>query len=173
VRIVFHLVLWYKLTIKKAMKPKKIVITSGFFNPLHIGHINLLKGAKELGDYLIVIVNNDGQVKIKGSIAFMPEQERMEIMKAQKYVDEVFLSIDNDITIAKSLEYIAKKHLSDGEHIAKELFFAKGGDRNVNNIPESEKSVCQTFNIQIINGVGGDKVQSSSQLIGNTIKANT
>lgn len=149
---------------------KKIIITSGFFNPLHIGHINLIKGAKKLGDYLVVIVNNDEQVKIKGSIQFMPEQERMEIIKAQKYVDEVFLSIDKDITIAKSLEFLAKKylpnHLPAGRQALAELYFAKGGDRNANNIPESEKLVCQKFNIKIVNGVGGDKIQSSSRLLG-------
>ena len=139
---------------------KKIVITSGFFNPIHIGHINLFREAKELGDYLIVIVNNDHQVRIKGSVPFMSEEERMEIVKSQKHIDEVFLSIDKDITIAKSLEYIAKKYPG-------ELFFAKGGDRNINNIPASEKLVCKNFNITIVNGVGGDKVQSSSWLLNN------
>ncbi len=142
---------------------KKIVITSGFFNPLHIGHINLFREAKKLGDYLVVIVNNDEQVKIKGSMPFMSEAERLEIIKAQKYVDEVFLSIDKDITISKSLELIAKKY-------GGELYFAKGGDRNAGNIPESEKYVCEKFNITIVNGVGGDKVQSSSWLIRNTAR---
>ena len=60
---------------------KKIIITSGYFNPLHIGHINLIKDAKKLGDFLVVIVNNDEQVRIKGSVPFMPEQERIEIIK--------------------------------------------------------------------------------------------
>ena len=138
----------------------RIVITSGFFNPLHIGHINLIRESKKLGDFLVVIVNNDEQVKLKGSVPFMTQQERVEIMKVQKYVDEVFLSIDKDISIAKSLEYIAQKYPG-------ELFFAKGGDRNSNNIPESEKLVCQTYHIQVVSGVGGDKVQSSSVLLGN------
>ena len=56
---------------------KRVVITSGFFNPIHIGHINLIKEAKKLGDYLVVIINNDSQVKMKGSDEFMPERERM------------------------------------------------------------------------------------------------
>ena len=76
---------------------KKIVVTSGYFNPLHIGHINLIREAKKLGEFLVVIVNNDEQVKIKGSDPFMPESERMEIIKALKHVDEVFLSIDKYI----------------------------------------------------------------------------
>ena len=138
---------------------KKIVITSGYFNPLHIGHINLMKEAKKLGDYLVVIVNNDKQVKIKGSTPFMTEKERIEIIKALNYVDDVFLSIDKDITVAKSLKFIAKKYQG-------ELFFAKGGDRNSDNIPKSEKLVCQNFSIKIINRVGGSKIQSSSVLLG-------
>lgn len=142
---------------------KKVVITSGYWNPLHIGHINLIREAKELGDFLVVIVNNDEQVKIKGSLPLMPEQERMEIIKALRYADKVVLSIDRDRSVAKSLEMIAK--LYPGE-----LFFAKGGDRNSSNIPESEKKVCEEFGIKVINGVGGDKVQSSSWLLNNTFK---
>jgi len=140
---------------------KKIVITSGFFNPIHIGHINLIRKAKQLGDFLVVIVNNDEQVKLKGSIPFMAEQERIEIIKALRYADDVVLSIDKDGSVIESLKMVAK--LYPGE-----LFFAKGGDRNVDNIPE--KKVCEEFNIEVINGVGGDKVQSSSLLLNNIIK---
>ena len=140
---------------------KKIVITSGFFNPIHIGHINLIRKAKQLGDFLVVIVNNDEQVKLKGSVPFMAEQERIEIIKALKYANDVVLSIDKDGSVIESLKMVAK--LYPGE-----LFFAKGGDRNVNNIPE--KKVCEEFNIEVINGVGGDKVQSSSLLLNNIIK---
>jgi len=137
----------------------KIVIVSGYFNPIHIGHINYLKGSKEAGDILVVIVNNDEQVKIKGSVAFMPEKERMEIIKAIKYVDEVFLSVDKDRTVCESLRSVAKKY-PDAE-----LFFANGGDRHQGNIPEAE--ICKEFNIKMIDGVGGDKIQSSSTLIKN------
>ena len=137
---------------------ERIIITSGFFNPIHIGHINLMREAKKLGDMLVVIVNNDKQVKTKGSISFMPEKERMEIVKALRYVDEVVMSIDKDKSVAESLRMVAK--LYPGE-----LFFAKGGDRNADNIPENEKKVCEEFKIKIINGVGGEKVQSSSWLL--------
>ncbi len=143
------------------MKPKsnkKIVITSGFFNPLHIGHINLIREAKGLGDFLVVIVNNDEQVKIKGSIPFMPEKERIEVVKALKYADDVILAIDKDGYVPKSLEMIAKKYPG-------ELYFAKGGDRNISNLPESEKKVCEDFKIKIVNNIGGGKVQSSSWLL--------
>ena len=137
---------------------KKIVITSGYFNPVHIGHMNLFREAKKLGDFLVVIVNNDEQVKIKGSRQFMSEKERIDIVKEVKYVDAVFLSIDNDRSIAQSLRIVANQHKG-------ELLFAKGGDRNVDNIPESEKKVWQELNITIVSGVGGAKVQSSSRLL--------
>ena len=140
---------------------KKVVITSGYFNPLHIGHINLIRDAKKLGDFLVVVVNNDQQVKLKGSVPFMPEAERMEIIRALKYADEVMLSIDKDATQGETLRFIAQKHRGD-------LYFAKGGDRHAGNLPESETKACQEFNIKIVNGVGGDKVQSSSWLIKNS-----
>lgn len=142
----------------------KIIITSGFFNPLHIGHINLIREAKNLGDFLVVIVNNDEQVKVKGSVPFMPEQERIEIIKALRYADDVVLSVDRDKTVAESLIAIAKKY-PDAE-----LFFAKGGDRNAGNIPENETMACQKFNIKVINDIGGGKVQSSSWLLNNIKK---
>ena len=144
---------------QKAMK--KVVITSGYFNPLHIGHINLMREARKSGDFLVVIVNSDEQVKLKGSVPFMPEEERFEIIQAVKYVDEVFLAIDKDKTVGESLVAIAKKY-PDAE-----LFFAKGGDRHSGNIPESETIACQNYKIKIINDVGGAKVQSSSWLLEN------
>jgi cytidyltransferase-like protein len=142
---------------------KKVVITSGYFNPLHIGHVNLMKDAKKMGDFLVVIVNNDEQVKIKGSTPFMPEEERIAIVRAIKYIDDVFLSIDKDKTVSESLVVVAKKYPNA------DLFFAKGGDRNSGNIPENEIRACKDFNIKIINDVGGGKIQSSSWLLKNVI----
>src|SRR3989344_5579758 len=145
---------------KKQFYMKKIVITSGFFNPVHIGHMNLMREAKKLGDFLVVIVNNDAQVKAKGSMPFMAEKERIEIIKDIKHVDAVFLSVDKDLPIAESLKKVAQQYKG-------ELIFAKGGDRNFDNLPESEKQVCREFNIQVVNNVGGEKVQSSSWLVNN------
>jgi len=121
--------------------------------------MNLMREAKKLGDFLVVIVNNDAQVEIKGSKPFMAEKERIEIVKEIKHVDAVFLSIDKDLPIAESLKKVAQQYKG-------ELIFAKGGDRNFNNLPESEKQVCRDFNIQVVNNVGGGKVQSSSSLLG-------
>lgn len=141
------------------MENRKVIITSGFFNPLHVGHLNLLRESKKLGNFLVVIINNDKQVRLKGSIPFMDESERLAIIKELKHVDAVFLSVDEDgIPIPKSLENVAK--LYPGE-----LFFAKGGDRNFDNLPKEEKKVCRELNIKVLSGVGGDKVQSSSWLL--------
>lgn len=147
---------------------KTAVITSGYFNPLHIGHINLIKEAKKLGDFLVVIVNNDKQVLMKGAVPFMRENERVEIIGALKPVDEVFLSIDNckedNVPISESLRNVAKKYSNYN------LIFAKGGDRSFDNLPEKEKNVCKEFNIKVVNNVGGTKMQSSSWLIDNIKK---
>lgn len=144
------------------MENQKIIIASGYFNPLHVGHINLFREAKKMGDTLVVIVNNDSQAKIKGSALFMPESERGEIIKNIKYVDEVFLSVDKDKSVAKSLEQVFKKYPNC------EFMFANGGDRGEDNIPEAE--VCKKFGIKIVDGVGGVKVQSSSWLLNNVKK---
>ena len=150
---------------KLAKSNRKVIITSGYFNPLHIGHINLIREAKKLGGFLVVIVNNDKQVKIKGKTPFMIESERIEIIKELRSVDDVFLSIDKDISVAESLKAVAKKYLNT------ELFFAKGGDRHSGNIPENETLVCQKYNIKVVDGVGGGKVQSSSWLLKNAVKS--
>lgn len=128
----------------------KIVCTSGYFNPLHIGHLRLLEEAKSLGEYLIVIVNNDEQVKLKGSKEFQDEQERMEIVKAIKYVDQVVLSIDKDRTISETLKMI------------RPTIFAKGGDSTLENTPELY--VCNEMGTKVVFNVGGSKIQSSSWL---------
>jgi D-beta-D-heptose 7-phosphate kinase/D-beta-D-heptose 1-phosphate adenosyltransferase len=129
----------------------KIVATSGYFNPLHKGHIEYLERAKNLGDKLIVIVNNDFQVKLKGSKEFMDEQERLMIIRSLRYVDMAILAVDRDPTVCKTLEVI-RPHI-----------FAKGGDRFTYEIPESK--ICRDLGIAIVDGLGA-KVQSSSWLLG-------
>lgn len=128
----------------------KIVCASGYFNPLHKGHVEYLQKAKELGDHLVVIVNSDEQRKLKGSKEFMDQEERMLIVGALRCVDEVFLSIDKDSTVCESIRAI-KPHV-----------FAKGGDRFVGEIPEVK--VCNELGIEIVDSLGG-KIQSSSWLL--------
>lgn len=127
----------------------KIVCVSGYFDPLHMGHIEYFKLAKELGDELVVILNNDFQNQLKNRTSFMPEYERKVIIESIRYVDRAVISIDNDRTVCKTLEYV-KPHI-----------FANGGDRHNYEIPES--SICKKLNIEIIDGLG-KKIQSSSIL---------
>jgi len=136
----------------------KVIIVSGYFNPIHIGHINNFRAAKKLGDKLWVIVNNDRQQKLKKGKIIMKQKERVEIVKAIKYVDNVILAIDPDKGVSKTLSIIARKNKKN------KVFFAKGGDRTIKNIPQSEIDVCKKYNIKIISGVGGKKVNSSSKI---------
>ena len=129
----------------------KVVATSGYFDPLHVGHLECLELASKLGDKLIVIVNSDLQAKLKKGEAFMNEDDRMKIVAALKCVDEVFLSIDQDKTQCESLKRINPD------------IFAKGGDRTSSEIPESK--ICKELNIKIIDGLG-EKIRSSSDLTG-------
>ena len=133
------------------------IIVSGYFNPLHMGHIELFKNAKAFGDELFVIVNNDTQREIKGSKYFMKEKERVLIINELSITDKVFLSIYKDKTVNKSLEKI---HNDFGKNY--ELYFANGGDQNNNTI--SEIQVCKKLNIGLIDGLG-EKIQSSSWLL--------
>src|SRR3989339_1326835 len=134
---------------------KIVVAVSGYFNPIHVGHLKLFKEAKSLGDYLVVIINNDHQVGLKGSVPFLPEADRVEIVGAIKWVDEAFLSIDQDRTVCESLRKI------------KPNIFANGGDRNQGNIPEDV--VCKELNIKMVDNTGGSKLRSSSILLKNVI----
>jgi cytidyltransferase-like protein len=134
----------------------KIVITSGYFNPVHKGHLELFYSAKEVGD-VWVIVNNDHQRKLKGSKEFMLEDERLEIITALKVVDIALLSMDKDKTQCATLKYIGENY---GD--THQLYFANGGDQNNSSIPEVD--VCNEFNITLIDGLG-DKIQSSSWLL--------
>ena len=132
------------------------VIISGGFDPVHIGHLRMMIEAKKLGERLIVILNNDDFLINKKGFAFMSQEERSEIIKGFECVDEVVISIDQDSTVVKTIEMISKKEDID--------IFANGGDRkNEDDIPESE--ICKKLKIKMIFNVGGDKIQSSSDLV--------
>ena len=132
-------------------------MVSGYFNPLHKGHIEYFNKSKEHGDKLYVIVNNDKQRELKGSKEFQDEDERMFIIQNLKMVDRVFLSIDTDRTVCQTISTIHSL-----EDSSDELFFANGGDQINDTIPE--RQVCDWLGIKLIDGMGG-KIQSSSWLI--------
>lgn len=127
------------------------IAVSGYFDPIHVGHLEYLKMAKSLGDILVVIVNNNHQCVLKKGKFFMDENDRLEIVKAIKYVDEVVLSVDKDKTVCKSLELIRPN------------IFANGGDRSTDEVPET--SVCKKYKIEMVDGLG-EKIRSSSSFTG-------
>jgi len=133
------------------MDNKKIVAVSGYFDPIHIGHLEYFKFAKELGDYLYVIVNNDNQAKLKKGSFFMTESDRFKIVESMDIVDKAILSIDQDKSVSKTLLKI------------KPDIFANGGDKFEGSI--LEEKVCTKHGIKIVDSLG-KKIRSSSELTG-------
>jgi len=139
---------------------KKAIIVSGYFNPIHFGHLELFEKAKERGDLLIVIVNNDFQRELKGSKAFQDQDERVAIVRAIRFVDIAYVSIDEDQTQIETLKMLYTRY---GDVL--NLAFANGGDQNNDTIPE--RSICEALGIELIDGLG-EKIQSSSWLLKNS-----
>ena len=127
-----------------------VVVASGYFDPLHVGHLDYLQMSKKLGDKLIVIVNNDVQTRLKKGKPFMSDIDRLRIVNALECVDEVVLSMDHNSSVCKTLKAI-KPHI-----------FANGGDRKEEEIPEAK--ICRELNIEMRDGLG-EKIRSSSDLI--------
>ena len=138
------------------MKPRAIIV-SGYFNPIHKGHIEYFLNAKANGDKLFVIVNSDFQRALKCSKEFQDENERVFIVENLRMVDKCFLSIDIDRTVAESIKLIFNQFGNEYQ-----LAFANGGDQNNDTIPE--RSICEELGIELIDGLGG-KIQSSSWLL--------
>ena len=138
------------------MKSKAIIV-SGYFNPLHKGHLELFEKAKTKGDEIWVIVNSDLQRALKGSKEFMDEDERLIIVKAIGIVDKALVSMDKDKTQCATLRFLAEEYSAEYD-----LFFANGGDQNNDSIPEV--AVCIKMNIGLLEGLG-EKIQSSSWLL--------
>jgi len=136
---------------------KKAIIVSGYFNPLHKGHLEYFEKAKSCGDLLFVIINSDYQRELKASKFFQDEHERVLIVSSLRIVNKAILSIDQDRTVQATIEQIYKDN--NGKY---DLAFANGGDQNNTTIPE--RKICEHLGIQLIDGLG-DKIQSSSWLL--------
>ena len=136
---------------------EKMIIVSGYFNPIHKGHLEYFNNAKEHGDRLFVIVNNDLQRHLKGSKEFQKEDERLFIVQNIKAVDGAIIAIDTDRTVVATLRLLHERYGNDYQ-----LAFANGGDQNNDSIPET--GVCNNLDIELIDGLG-DKIQSSSWLL--------
>jgi cytidyltransferase-like protein len=136
---------------------QKAVIVSGYFNPIHKGHIEYFQNAKANGNKLFVIVNSDFQRELKGSKEFQDEKERVFIVENLKLVDKCFLSIDKNSTVVESIKMIYNELGNEYQ-----LAFANGGDQNNDTIPE--RQICEKLGIVLIDGLG-EKIQSSSWLL--------
>jgi len=133
----------------------KIVVVSGGFDPIHSGHIKLIKAAKLLGDMLIVGINSDEWLACKKGRAFMPWQERLCILNNLSAVDEVYTFDDEDGTACHLLQQV-RAHYPDSQ-----IVFANGGDRTKDNIPE-----MSVDGVEFVFGVGGaNKANSSSWIL--------
>lgn len=129
----------------------KRVIVSGYFNPLHGGHLDMIEAARAMGDYLIVIVNNDKQQLLKKGKIILDEKNRARLMRALRDVDEVIISVDQDPPVIETLKVVRDKYPKD------ELVFANGGDRDGERVvPETE--ICRELDIQMVFGVGSHEV---------------
>jgi len=152
--------------VKKVVK--KVVVVSGGFDPIHIGHVRLMQEAKKLGDELIVVLNNDNWFGIKGRKLFMPEEERKEIIEALSCVDKVILTkhkLSKKVFDRTTREYSICREL---EEIRPDIF-ANGGDRFADDVPEFQ--TCKKLGIKMVFNVGhGGKVRSSSELLKNYSK---
>ncbi|MFA4952824.1 MAG: adenylyltransferase/cytidyltransferase family protein [Candidatus Pacearchaeota archaeon] len=146
----------------KKTKKQIVIAASGYFDPIHSGHINYLREAKKLGDKLIVIVNNDKQAKLKKEHYFMPVKERKIILESIKYVDKVFVSIDKDRSVSKSLARI------------KPDVFAVGMDNYKQHL--LEKDICEKLKIKIVDALARKFIihsslkQSSSKIVDKFLK---
>ena len=136
-------------------KNKRIVAVSGGFDPVHIGHIRMFKKARSLGDHLVVILNNDHWLHTKKGYAFMPQQQRAEVLKSIRWVDEVVITKhkkgDPDTSVCKALKAL-RPHI-----------FANGGDRKNDTTPEVQ--LCRELGITLVFNTGGGKANSSSILV--------
>lgn len=137
---------------------KTLIIVSGYFNPVHKGHIEYLTRSKELGDFLYVIVNNDYQRELKGSKPFMMADERKLIIESLKVVDAAMVAVDTEKTVNESIKFIMNEI---GSQFSK-ILFANGGDQNRNTVGEAK--LCEELGIELADGLG-DKIQSSSWLL--------
>jgi len=137
-------------------KFRTCVTTSGGFDPLHVGHLRCIQGSVDLARQhkvpLVVIVNGDGFLTRKKGFAFMPAEERAEIIAGIAGVDAVVIWDDGTQFVTGALD------------ILRPIVFAKGGDRDsASNVPEFE--LCEKIGCKVIFGVGGGKIQSSSELV--------
>lgn len=141
---------------ERVPKPTAMIV-SGYFSPLHCGHLDMIEEAAAHSDHLIVIVNNNAQQIMKKGKLIIDEQDRLRIVNALGAVDEAMIAVDEDRTVSASLAVIAEQHPDY------ELKFANGGDRQPDFVPE--KGVCDKYGIEMVFAMGGNEKRDSSSRI--------
>ena len=139
--------------------PRRATIVSGYFNPLHVGHLRMMNAAREMTGYLIIIVNNDAQQLLKKGRIILPLEDRLEVVRALRVADEVVAAVDEDNSVRATLRAVRARHPRAG------LIFANGGDRTgTGNINES--GVAAELGIELRFGTGGqEKADSSTRIV--------
>ncbi len=139
----------------------RVAVVSGYFNPLHVGHLRLMEAAREDADRLVVIVNNDEQQLAKKGIKITAEDERLRIVSALRVVDEAFVAVDTGPGVGASLKLVRSRY--PGATVV----FSNGGDRRaLDDVPQDEQDSCAEAGIEMRFGVGGtDKADSSSRIL--------
>ncbi|MEM9035731.1 MAG: adenylyltransferase/cytidyltransferase family protein [Actinomycetota bacterium] len=140
------------------MTGKSVMVVSGYFSPLHAGHLDMLEDARSRADHLVVIVNNNRQQVLKKGRVILDEQDRLRIVQALRIVDDALISVDDDPSVTRTLVEVAERYRGH------EIAFGNGGDRQSEAaIPETE--VCLEHGIELVFGVGGsEKVDSSTRI---------
>ncbi len=140
---------------------RRVAVVSGYFNPLHIGHLDMMESARALADALVVIVNNDAQQVMKKGKVITDETDRLRIVNALRVADAALVAVDEDGSVAASLEVI------HAAYPGLELTFCNGGDRSPGGdpVPTAESSVCERLGITMVWGVGGEAKADSSTRI--------
>lgn len=135
---------------------------SGYFDPPHLAHVAYLRDAAALGDFLLVILSRNDQCVRKKGYYVLDYADRKAVLESLEFVDLVVPNIDEGLTVAESLRHYHKIY---GISI-----FAKGGDRTPESMPEEELRVCEELGIRVVYGVGGGKIRSSSEIVGDLLR---
>lgn len=134
------------------------VIVSGYFSPLHIGHLDMIESGARIGDKLVVVVNNNAQQKAKKGKVIIDEEDRLRLVRALRDVDEALISVDQDRTVCESIRVVAERHKDY------DLIFANGGDRASGQVVP-EAAICEEYGIKMIFDMGGNEKADSSTRI--------
>jgi cytidyltransferase-like protein len=146
--------------VNRTDRPARASVVSGYFNPLHPGHLDLFESARARSGYLVVIVNNDVQQVLKKGKVIQPEADRVRIVRSLRMVDDAVLAVEDGPGMDASFDVVRAAYPDT------ELEFCNGGDRrDLDSLPTTEVEAARRNAITLVYGVGGfDKVDSSTRI---------